>query len=88
MHHGTNHLDYSFAGEPTARAGQLKTGDQIPVAGAADISAQDAGHDTETGATEAAPSGPGPVPHSSGSLPTPAGRSRRNTRTRTTKSSR
>ncbi|MFE0201010.1 hypothetical protein ACFW0I_35470 [[Kitasatospora] papulosa] len=52
MHHDTHRPDYSSAGEPAARAADLKAGDQIPVlGGAAVLTVLEAVHDTTSGST-------------------------------------
>ncbi|MEJ8639949.1 hypothetical protein [Streptomyces sp. MS2.AVA.5] len=52
MHHDTYRPDYSSAGEPAARAADLKAGDQIPVlGGAAVLTVLEAVHDTASGST-------------------------------------
>ncbi|MDQ0847777.1 hypothetical protein [Streptomyces sp. V1I6] len=52
MHHDTHRPDYSSAGEPAARAADLKAGDQIPVlGGAAVLTVLEAVHDTVSGST-------------------------------------
>ncbi|MEU5109610.1 hypothetical protein AB0H07_46505 [Streptomyces sp. NPDC021354] len=65
--------DYSFPGEPCARAGDLNPGDQIPVlGGAAILTVLDITHDTATGSTllrlDVLPGGPAPPALPSDSL--------------------